>query len=153
MHFSPSDGWMDGCMDGVSVRPTTEAARLISFSSLSESLFLMLPPQHTTPWKRDTGNHRLIKYLQEFLTNVQRAQSPQKVDPSLSSPVEVTSTLWPVQFTVQQQPQVFIWADYIHIKPPNGNWLQEEPRPPKVSDHLLGLSDVQLQFVHLAGSC
>ena len=69
---------MDGRMDGWT---DTQTDRQISLS-----LFVMLPPQHTTA--QTAGNHGLIEHLQELPTDVKGPQPPQEVEPALPLPVQ-----------------------------------------------------------------
>ena len=56
----------------------------------------------------------------------------------------------PVQFIVDEHPQIFLLFNDLHVMPQDGNWSCRCPGSPQIHHQLFGFCCVELQVVNLA---
>ena len=95
------------------------------------------------------GYHRLIKHPQHSPADVNGLEPPQKIEAALSLLVEAFSVLSPVQFIVDEHPQIFVVFDDVRVMPQDGNWGHWCPGSHQIHHQLLSLCCVELQVVQL----
>ena len=105
-------------------------------------------PAHNSK-QNSTGHHRLIKHPQHSPADVKGAEPPQKIEAALSLLVKDFSVLSPVQFVVDEHPQIFVVSNNVHVMPQDGNLGQWCPGSPQIHHKVFGLCYVELQVVQL----
>ena len=88
-----------------------------------------------------------MKHPQDSPADVKGVEPPYKIEKPLFLLVKDFSVRSPVQFIVNEPPQIYVVFNVVHIKPQDGNWGNWCPGSPQIYHQLFGLCCAELQVV------